>query len=112
MNLRASETLENLPEIQREENIRAPLQLVGRQVAPIVQLVEYLFHLVHVVFRCQRLFASVIHHENTAPTAERVGNSTVSRAQEYRTGLMNGDIGLCLAVPVDGEHRRRVVFRK
>ena len=40
------------------------------------------------------------------------GRPVMMKRNDYRTGLMNGDIGLCLAVPVDGENRLRVVFRK
>jgi len=40
------------------------------------------------------------------------GRPVMITRNDYATGLMNGDIGLCLAVPVDGEPRLRVVFRK
>jgi len=40
------------------------------------------------------------------------GRPVMITRNDYATGLMNGDIGLCLTVPIDGEPRLRVVFRK
>lgn len=40
------------------------------------------------------------------------GRPVMITSNDYATGLMNGDIGLCLAVPLNGESRLRVVFRK
>lgn len=38
------------------------------------------------------------------------GRPVMMTRNDYSTGLMNGDIGLCLSVPVDGENILRVVF--
>ena len=38
------------------------------------------------------------------------GRPVMMTRNDYSTGLMNGDIGLCLSVPSDGDHVLRVVF--